>query len=746
MYNGNIKYRQNHPQYDSEIYTKSNIFYFPYKYNIKPVNRSNFCISSEEENNNLKANYILTENTRNISNNNINCKITSYRYKILNKFNNNPSSYSNSQINFYEQDYGANSGKSKENKNSKFSRQNNALLTKHAYITLNASPEDRFSNPNNEGNLSFKLFNKQNCDMINVNKKKSNFSTINPFNNSNNGEISRYYNGGCEAYSNYKPLFLKHKSHTLFNYECYNSKNNNKLKNECNCKTKIEKSPFNSRYNEIECYDSKIYSSGNYISLNDESYICNNNLKMNSIKEKHNDELYKKRENKNKESYNKISISKNNFSKNYRIRTYNNSNTKEKKAYKQPINKSTNCRKIENFTINNNIKNFYNENKRSINLVLNSFEKNRENLENITFSKPNGTNKIKKIILSNISAYCDNSAEKKNHSFYEIKSYAKDLLSQKGIKVKLKNSNPIINIVEKKKSEVDAKNNNEKAIKFSKYNNKFKENNILNTEKINIKTRKINFYGLNPHIQKKGNILKQNKINKSINENSEIIQKENNIFKENFNINIDNNSNIFNNNINNIFDQKLKKNSKILLNINKIKLKNLQGFQNIKQFEKNNINNFNKKTLNNKKFNKDLISKLAKKKAKGRRASASELYYNKSKLINFKKINNMFFCYLPNSKENNVNIKKGKKSKKKYSKQNTIQLMNINHKSYEEDFPLKVNRYRIVHEINKVLKPQISFRISLFSTKEQEKEKYFIVNFFYSENLRKKPEGMDSDF
>lgn len=73
-----------------------------------------------------------------------------------------------------------------------------------------------------------------------------------------------------------------------------------------------------------------------------------------------------------------------------------------------------------------------------------------------------------------------------------------------------------------------------------------------------------------------------------------------------------------------------------------------------------------------------------------------------------------------------------------------IQLMNIGNKSFQEDFPFKYNSY--MSKINKILKPQIAFRTSLFAKKKPEKEKYYIVNFFYSENIKKKPDATESDF
>ena len=72
---------------------------------------------------------------------------------------------------------------------------------------------------------------------------------------------------------------------------------------------------------------------------------------------------------------------------------------------------------------------------------------------------------------------------------------------------------------------------------------------------------------------------------------------------------------------------------------------------------------------------------------------------------------------------------------------NIIQLSNIQDKIYDEDFPIKLNKTK-----EKVLKPQISLRLSLFGIKIPERKKYYIVNIFYSENLRNKIDAIESDF
>ena len=119
-----------------------------------------------------------------------------------------------------------------------------------------------------------------------------------------------------------------------------------------------------------------------------------------------------------------------------------------------------------------------------------------------------------------------------------------------------------------------------------------------------------------------------------------------------------------------------------------------------------------------------------------------------SNIRNMRKIDSNSFSFFPAVKVNEINKKSGnkniKKNKKLYSKKNLIQLTNINKKTYEEDFPLNINNNKKI--LNNLLKPQISFRIALFSKKEPEYEKYFLVNTFFSANMRDKPEGSESDF
>ena len=136
----------------------------------------------------------------------------------------------------------------------------------------------------------------------------------------------------------------------------------------------------------------------------------------------------------------------------------------------------------------------------------------------------------------------------------------------------------------------------------------------------------------------------------------------------------------------------------------------------------------------------------SKKKENCRQTSTSSIYIEKSKYkpIHIEKSNTNYISYMPSAKDKKISIKEVKKKKPKYSRLNMIQLINIVNKSFEEDFSFKYNIH--MSKINKILKPQIAFRTSLFAKIKPEKEKYFIVNFFYSENIKKKPEIIESDF
>ena len=94
------------------------------------------------------------------------------------------------------------------------------------------------------------------------------------------------------------------------------------------------------------------------------------------------------------------------------------------------------------------------------------------------------------------------------------------------------------------------------------------------------------------------------------------------------------------------------------------------------------------------------------------------------------KINSYSLNYI-----SNIKPEKNKKNKKFVSNKKLMTLKNLNYKTFEEDFPLKLKNYKR-YKYTKYLKPQISVRITLFNIEKLERKRYFHVNFFYSENIR----------
>ena len=747
MYNGDNFYNQNFSQYDNRVYEKRNNMYLRCTKNNNCLKYYNCCFSSEEENCNKKAYYILTENNRKTCNNIINNKSAKNRFKIFNKITTENSPYSNSQQALRENDYRSATGKL-NNRAKQFTRINNQNINNHIFISLNPSGRSTLSNANEMGNASYNSINKNNYSLKNnVEKiKKENYNLYDMTqnnNNSNNNSSVYYIRNNIISNPNYNEIFMKHKSQNLFNYDNQKVITNNLLfKNFTQNEIKSNaRSPYNLENRDTE-FDPITYRSENGISINP-----NNNNKSETIKKF---KKYQKQRN--------TSICSNN-TKTFNSLNNTESNKNEKNAYKPPNNKSTNYKRIAYFNINNRLmkRNIQNENKKKINLVINNIDIIQKNYHNITLPKTKEINKIKKISLADVPKVNDNSAEKNNHSFYEIKSFSKDKASQRNVKNKY--NNVVINSVTKKKSEDDIKikvnKENKLNIKSNNSSNHWniKENDPTKEDRLKLRTRQINLNELNSYIKNEGKIYiiqkeKSKKTSNNNNNQSEINNNKEN--KENINININYNKSRMTKTNNNTFVHSYTSNADSIKSESKIKLsmdKNkLNGFQNIKKIEKlcdknpkiiiN--NNFIKKTSNY------VMDQLAKKSKCSTSLTSIYLEKSKSKSIHIKKSSINYFSYVPLAKDKKISINKMKKKKRKYSRQNMIQLMNIGNKSFKEDFPFKYNSY--MNKINKILKPQIAFRTSLFANKNPEKEKYYIVNFFYSENIKKKPDVIESDF
>ena len=745
MYNGDNFYNQNFSQYESGAYDKTNNMYLPCIKNSNFMKHYKYCFSSEEENYNKKAYYILTENNGKICNNIINNKSALDRFKIINKYTTENSPYSNSQQILRENDYRSLTGKI-NNRTKQFTRINNQILNNHIYISLNPCGRSTHSNVNEMGNASYNSINKNSNNLKNNTQKNKkidyNIYDITQTNNSSNKDSSVYYTGNNNiSNSNYNQMFMKHKSQNYLNYDNQKVTANNLLfknytKNEIKSNVRY---PDNSEYKDME-FDPLTYRPENGVSIN-----LDNNNKSETIKKF---EKYHKQRN-----INNFTNITNTFS------SLNNteSNNTENNTYKPPVNKSTNYKKIEYFNINNRLmkRNIQNENKKKINLVINTIDIIQKNYHNMTLPKTKEINKIKKINLAEVPIFNDNFVEKNNHSFYEVKSFSKDTANQRNVKNKY--NNVIINAISKKKSEDDVKKkmNNENKLKFKSNKNSndyyIKENDLTKEDRLKLRTRKINLTELNSCIKNEGKIfiIQKEKSKKTSNNNNNQSEISNN--KENINININYNKSRMNKTNNNAFAHSytsnvdaIKSEPKIKLNMDKNKL---NALQNIKKIEK--IYDKNPKIIINNNFTKKIsnfVMEQPTKKSKCRKTSISSIYIEKykSKPIHIKKSSTNYISYIPSTKDKKLSIKIKKKKKRKYSRQNMIQLMNIGNKSFQEDFPFKYNSY--MSKINKILKPQIAFRTSLFAKKKPEKEKYYIVNFFYSENIKKKPDATESDF
>ena len=747
MYNGNNFFNQNLPQYGSGALDKFNNMYIPCTKNKNCLRHYNCCFSSEEENCNKKANFTLTENNRKICTNVINNKSAINRFKILNGHVTDSSPYSNSQHILRENDYRSATGKI-NNRTKQFTAKINQNLNSHIYISLNSCGRSTHSNTSDIGNASYNSINKNSYHIKNntdkIKKENYNVYGLTQINNSSKNESSLYYIGNNTTSNiNYNLMFMKHKSQNCFNYDNQKVLVNNLLykdftRNEIKLKAR---SPYNSEYRDMD-YDPLTYRSENCVSINGDS-----NYKSGTFKKFENSHNEK---NTNNVTSNTKTISS--------INHFNNtdSNKNENHKCKPQANKITNYKKVECFNINNRLmkRNIQNENKKKINLVINTMDNIQKNYQNLTLNKTKEIKRIKKTSLADLPIYNDNSTEKNNHSFYEVKSFSKEAINKKNIKIR--NNNVIINAVTKKKSEDDVKKkiNKEKVLKIKSNKNRnycnIKENDSLKEERLKLRTRKINLTELNSCIRNEGKIFIIQKENSKNSPNrinqSEIINN-----KENININSNYNKSRMNKSNNNAFAHSYTSNTYAIKSEPKIKLnldKNmLNTLQNIKKIEK--ISDKNHKIIINNNFSKKaghFVMEQPPKNEKCRQTSISSIYLEKSKFntIHIKKSSTNYISYVPLAQDKKLSIKKVKNKKRKYSRQNMIQLMNIENKSFEEDFPFKYNSY--MSKINKILKPQIAFRTSLFANQKPEKEKYYIVNFFYSENIKKKPDVIESDF
>ena len=229
---------------------------------------------------------------------------------------------------------------------------------------------------------------------------------------------------------------------------------------------------------------------------------------------------------------------------------------------------------------------------------------------------------------------------------------------------------------------------------------------------------------------KKNIIIPKKKLNIKIDNNNG--NNKDNIYYKNNLTEINNNRIVkevkINNNINLIINSNSVKYIKnILNNSSNDKNNNLNKITNINEFSIKKYNN----NINFKKINK--IAEIPRSSRKNNIPYDNKRYKINTRINKYKlnQINSNFFSYFPSLQQ-----EKFKKIKKmKNSNENKLLLKNLDCKTYEEDFPLKIKYSRIYYK-NKNLKPQRAFKFTLFKIIKPEIERYFIVNFFYSENIR----------
>jgi hypothetical protein len=315
---------------------------------------------------------------------------------------------------------------------------------------------------------------------------------------------------------------------------------------------------------------------------------------------------------------------------------------------------------------------------------------NNKNGNSIIQSKESADiNFIKKIALRNITNLNESKHKINNHSFYERKSFSKENHNKR-------NSNFVLsNMIPNKKKEKIVKNNSNHFIGNDSF---IKTNDTSQTKENIIINKNSNDYGLD--------FDKKKSLKENINAN---------------NVDISYNLRNSNNNDKNSLKQK---NNSIIINID------TENFKTLGSINKADLNQ-DKKDRNN--FKKLFLSRIPTRKS---------IIKEKINKININQCKSNMFSIIPKPNTYRASSKREKKKiKKVFSMKNIIQLNNINNKSYAEDFIIKGNENKKYN-----YKPQISVRLTLFKDKIRLDENYFLVNFFYSENLKNNPDSEESDF
>ena len=562
--------------------------------------------------------------------------------------------------------------------------------SKNHYKQFNYLPKTNKKIESNNKNLNIKndLISANNATYISLYNRKENIDL-----NSNN--IYNLYVKGIKKNKTNNNIFIQNFSSLVI--DNYNQKKLLDSSLSCN----IKHDSYSRQYQSLMKHKSNILLAKNNNKINNSS-LNNGNNRKNEYEEK--------------SSFNKI-----NKDINYEIKPYIkevfNTIKEEKKKNLNDFNSLTDRLKYDdglkrNMTVNY-IDNDFNDNLKKIvknikkpnNNDLNKKESKTNNgyknkniepskienfgIRNAIIKKENENNK-KKNFLNNLPNWKESDDNKNNNSFNEIKSISKEPKSQKKLIINSK----INFVVDKSDLKFKKKNSNiDETIKM-------KDKIDSNSKKVILKERQ-NFT-INNETSK---IITEN-INKSAKNIKSKLQKKNyNNIKQNVNKN------------NFAINGKIKT---VSLN-NNFLIKKIAINKNINYFiDTNNCNMENKSS------------------------PQSENYSKYPNIIDTLKIYSIYFTYFSIRKNNNLKSKKNQKFKKCNSKTNIMLLFNINNKTFEEDFLL--NKKDNKNNIKKTLIPQISFRITLFGKKESKIGKYYIVNKFYSQNIRDKPVELESDF
>ena len=705
MLNQDKFYNPIFPEYDNSNYGNYNNYIIPNKYNSKALKTCNCCLSLKEEKNNSKTFNILTDKINLTSNYNTLNKIISENSKIddFKEYNEQKSSVKNFS------------------NHSTILTNNNSRINIHSYIPIN----NRIKVIGNRSKNKDNNHNKNNC----LRKKFSSIAlsyynqNIQPDNNN-----SSYYNANYNYISYYNQPFIKHNSHSLF------KKNVHYINDTLNTDISTKNIYIENNFQKVgENFD--INSNEN----KDIEYIKNNNYTNNNC----NSNRRKVFEGLNKKS--KLNIIHNNnpiltkIVKNTKKNDDNYPNQNLSSIYSPSINKNINYSKIENIDTNKLINKYEkNENKKKINSVINIINPlNNKKFDNCSSNNIINLKRKKKMSLNSSPNRKYNLDIKNNHTFYEIKSLSKDL-SQKNLKTSIQifNNNGIINSIFKNKKDIKYKVKNEK-VENNSSNDKTKEDKYMKN-KIKESEKNINLSVFKNCLKNKGEYPLERKKSKENVNKSEINYNDFKAIKENINTNNININNINYYTYNNNFTSENKncKNNKIEINLYNNNYEKNKGIKRQNQIDKNknSINNF-ENIVKKKEYLIDLN-----KRNKFRRIPSGKILNKKnSKIFKVNKIYSSFFSFLPSKIDS-----KPKKLKKGFNKKNIIQLNTIINKIYKEDFPYKEKVE--INNINNNLKPQNAIRIVLFGNQEPKNEKYFIVNIFYSENIRDKPDESESDF